>query len=169
MVRKSFLVVALIVSVLFLLTSEAVACECRGGDRTASASNAFEKAETVIIGTVVDITQPSPQRQDFDDQNVSIRAETVYKGKERAGVILHFGQGQKTDCLWYFSKQMIGKRFLLYLSKPTKARPYRTTPEIEASDAPAKYYVSTCGRSEAIEKAADDLEWLNQVKSKNSK
>lgn len=168
MIRKSFPVVTFIVSVLFLLTSEAAACECRAGDRTASASTAFEKAETVIVGTVVDITQPSPERQDCDDQNVSIRVETVYKGKGLSGVILPFGQAGGRDCLWYFSKEMIGKRFLLYLSKPTKARPYRTTPEIEASDAPAKYYVSTCGRSEAIEKAADQLEWLEKTKSKTN-
>lgn len=167
MIRKLFRVTVLIASLTFLLTSDAVACECLARDRQASVSTAFERAETVIVGTVVDITLASPERQEFDDQDISVRVETVYKGQVLKAEILPFRQGQKTDCLWYFGKEMIGKRFLLYLSKPTKDRPYRTTPEIEASDAPAKYYVSTCGRSEAIEKRADDLEWLNQVKSKN--
>lgn len=169
MIRKFFRVTVLIASLTFLLTSDAVACECGAGDPTGKALTAFDKAKIVIVGTVVDITQPSPERQAFDDQDISIRVETVYKGDVLPGVILPFGQGQKKDCLWHFGKEMIGKRFLLYLSKPTKDRPYRTTPEIEASDAPAKYYVSTCGRSEAIEKRADDLEWLNQTKSKNRK
>lgn len=138
------------------------ACECRapaGNNR--KVSDEFEQSETVITATVLS----GPDRQDwFDQQSVKIRVEKTYKGTAKAGDILSFGQAAGKDCLWYFSEKNLGIGYLFYLAKPTKARPYKTTDEIEKSDAEPKYFVSTCGRSAALDQAELDIAYLDKVK-----
>ena len=153
---------AVVVLALFMLVPVPAifACECSYKDMKATVSEAFEKAETVITVTVVSVSEPE---YFLDRQSIKMRVEKVYKGKVKAGEILAFWQGQKTDCLWYFSKENVGKSYLFYLDKLTKGRPYRTNEETEKSDAEAKYYVSTCGTSAAIEKAATDITFLDNI------
>jgi len=153
---------AVSVLALFMLVSvpTVFACECSSKELQAPVSEAFEKATTVITVTVVSVSEPEYLP---DHQSIKMRVEKAYKGDVKAGEILTFGQGGGKDCLWYFSKENEGKSYLFYLNKPTKGLPYRTNEEIEKSDAEAKYYVSICGRSATIEKAASDITFLDNT------
>jgi len=153
---------AVSVLALFMLVSvpTVFVCECSYKEMQAPVSEAYEKAETVITATVLSISELDPL---YDRETVKMRVERVCKGKVKAGEVLSFWQGMKADCLWGFTNENIGKSYLFYLGKPTKALPYRTNEEIEKSDAEAKYYVSTCGRSATIEKAASDITFLDNT------
>ena len=142
---------------MFLFVAKASACECLASEANASVAEASEKSENVITVTIVEILE-----EESGNQLAKVRVEKVYKGKLKTGDILPFGQGGGTDCLWYFSKDKIGKTFLFYVNKPTKARPYKMTAEIDKSDAEPRYYVSTCGRSTVIEKAEGDISFLEK-------
>ena len=151
-----------VLALLMLVSVPAVfGCECSYKDMKASVSEAFEKATTVITVTVVSVSEPEYL---LDHQSIKMRVEKVYKGKVKAGEVLSFWQGMKADCLWGFTTENIGKSYLFYLGKPTKALPYRTNEEIEKSDAEAKFYVSTCSTSAAIEKAGGDIIFLDNLK-----
>ena len=153
--KGSILVFLVIVSV-----QDIFGCECVAPAwHNRAISHEFANAEVVITGTV--ISEPE-LRVPFDQQSMKVRVERVYKGKAKAGDHLTFGQGQKTDCYWYFNKEKVGKSYLFYLAKPTKARPYKTNEEIERSNAEVRYYVSTCGRSAEIEKATDDISYFEK-------
>ena len=147
---------------LFMLVSvpAVFACECSYKKKHAPVSEAFEKAETIITVTVMSISE---QESLVDHGTVKVRVEKVFKGEVKAGEVLSFWQGMNADCLWGFTNENIGKSYLFYLGKPTKALPYRTNEEIEKSDAEAKYYVSTCGRSAAIENGASDITFLDNT------
>ncbi len=154
--KASILIFLVMVSV-----QDIFGCECVAPARGNRAiSHEFANAEMVITGTV--ISEPE-MRVPFDQQSLKVRVEKIYKGKAKAGDRLTFGQGQKTDCYWYFNKEYVGKSYLFYLAKPTKARPYKTNEEIERSNAEARYYVSTCGRSAEIEEATDDVAYLERL------
>ena len=157
--------ISIAASVLALLTffamPQAFACECTAPawkDRTVSYE--MGKAETVITGIV--LSEPDPETQQ-EQRSIKVRVEKVYKGKVKAGEVLTIGQAGGKDCQWYFSKTNVGQTYLFYLTKPTKTLPYKTTDEIERSNAEPKYYVSTCGRSADIEKAAEDIAYLNHL------
>ncbi|MEO6654854.1 MAG: hypothetical protein ABIO36_02120 [Pyrinomonadaceae bacterium] len=160
-----FIKITIVASVFVLLTFISVrdvfACECWARDVQATVPEAFERAQNVITVTVVSISEPE---YFLDRQSIKMRVEKVYKGEVNAGDILTFGQAGGKDCLWYFTKESVGKSYLFYLGKPTKARPYKTNAEIEKSDAEAKYYVSTCGRSAAMEQAGNDISYLDKIK-----
>lgn len=147
----------------FLFVDGAIACECGASETTASVAEAMERSESVITATIIEIIDH--ESGDLYDQVVKVRVEKVYKGSLKTEDILPFGQAGGKDCLWYFSKDKIGKTFLFYLNKPTKARPYKMTDEIEKSDAEPRYYVSTCGRSALIEKAEGDISFLKKKES----
>ena len=158
---------------LFLLTfftfagsENILACECTASEFRATTSDAYERAETVMTATVV--SEPDPNVW-FDQQWVKVRVEKVYKGSVKVEDLLTFGQGVKTDCIWHFTKENMGKPYLFYLGKPTGARPYKTNEETEKSSAEPKYYVSTCGRSRGIGDAAGDISDLDDAEMRRGR
>ncbi len=164
MYQANFSLKALIPIFLVMVSVQDIfGCECVAPARdNRPISHEFANAEMVMTGTV--ISEPD-MRVPFDQQSLKVRVDKVYKGKARVGDHLTFGQGQKSACYWYFNKENLGNSYLFYLAKPTKARPYKTNEEIEGSNAEARYYVSTCGRSAEIEKATDDLSYLDNRQS----
>lgn len=156
MYRMNITLSAAILVLLSIVSVQTVfACECR---RVRAVSDEFDAAETIIIAKV--LTEPDRDIQ-FSQQLIRVQVEKTYKGNVKVGETLTFGQAGGKDCLWYFSQANMGKGYLFYLGKPTKARPSQTNEEIERSNAEARYYVSACGRSSAIEKAVDDLSYLD--------
>ena len=152
---------AFVLVLLTLVAAPAIfSCECVAPvlkERTVSYE--FERSETVI-GVIV-LTEPDTSLP-IEQQSAKVRIEKVYKGKVNVGEILTFGHSYNKDCLWHFSKANVGMSYLFYLAKPTKGLPYKTTEEIEKSNAELKYYVSTCGRSAEIEKAVEDIAYLDE-------
>lgn len=153
-------------SILVLLTimsaQNVFACECIAPSwHNRPISDEFASSDAVITATVA--SEPEPEKAWFDQQSVRVRVEKVYKGEVKVGHELIFGQGQRTDCIWYFSKANVGNQYLFYLGKPTKTRPNMAKKGNETAE--TRYYVSTCGRSTEIEKAAEDLSYLDKKAS----
>ena len=157
MYRINITLSATILVLLSIVSVQTVfACECR---RLRAVSDEFEVAETVIIAKI--LAEPDRDIQ-FPQQSIKVQVEKTYKGGVKVGETLTFGQTGGKVCLWYFRPAHVGKSYLFYLGKPTKARPSQTNEEIERSNAEARYYVSTCGRSSEIEKATDDISYLDK-------
>ena len=162
---KAALTILIVTLFMFVFAQGVFACECPAPSGKARAiSDEFERAATVIKAIVV----WGPDQTEWNEQqSIKMRVEKVYKGKVKVDEILTFGQSGGRDCLWYFRKEDVGQRYLFYLDKPTKARPHKVNDEIEKSNAEAKYYVSTCGRSAAIDQAASDIAFLDKVRGPN--
>ena len=157
---KITLALSVVVLFTFIAVKHVGACECSRREKEAPVSEAFEKAEMVITGTVVS----KPDENGWLDQHsVKVRVEKTYKGKVKVGDVLIFGQARGADCRWYFTKEKVGKTYLFYLAKPTKEAPYKSNENIEISDPELKYYPSICGRSADIEKAASDITYLDKL------
>ena len=74
--------------------------------------------------------------------------QKVFKGNVKEQDTISFAQGNGIDCLWDFHEEMIGHQYLLYLNTPD-----------QASDL---WYLGQ-GRSIEINRAANDLKYLNNV------
>lgn len=59
-----------------------------------------------------------------------------------------FSQGNGTNCRMRFSEETIGDRILLYEARPPVGTPWS---------------VSFCGRSSGVERAAEDLLYLDKL------
>lgn len=157
---KSTLLTTIVAFLLLTAVQKTVACECQSPARRYSViSDDVKKSEEIITATVITGSDSTVM---FDEQSVKVRIEKAYKGSLKVGEVLTFGQSGGKDCVWSFNSADIGKIFLFYLSEPTKARRHKGTEETEKSDAEARYYVSTCGRSAEIEKATDDISFLER-------
>jgi hypothetical protein len=86
--------------------------------------------------------------------------EKVYKGTVKEGDILTFAQGGGADCIWTYDEKWIGSRYLFYLDPPTKGHPIFGS---AGPGAQPMYYPVSCGRSNSIKGAADDLAYLDKM------
>jgi hypothetical protein len=86
----------------------------------------------------------------------------VYKGDVKVGDELKFAQGGGGDCVWTFDEEEVGLEFLFYLGKPSKGHPM-IGDEDPRADAGAMYYAITCGRSNSLKGAVDDLAYLDKI------
>ena len=177
---------------LFLFCQQVVfACSC-GVKPTVLES--YETHDLVIITRLVSIDRVRPAKLDDDDDDDSDTMDTddndeesspageyfydgvrsakmvvekVYKGNVKVGEELLFAQGGGADCIWTWEEKMIGDKFLFYLDAPTKDHPW--SDKENEGDRPLKYYPVTCGRSNVIEGAIDDLSYLNNIKKVGGK
>ena len=147
----------------FLASAQsAEACSC-GGSPTVLDS--FNWAEVVVVVSAVSVEKAEPEKtaapgrmsdgENYVDgvKSTTMRVEQVFKGGLKVGEEMIFGQGGGADCVWTFSEQDIGKKFLFYL----KISPY--TP----------WFAGTCGRSSYVEYKADDLLYLNNLEKVRNK
>jgi len=75
--------------------------------------------------------------------------EKVYKGKLKVGDEITFVQGGGADCIWTFSEESVGRTFLFYLQPGDKATSY--------------WMAGVCGRSTSLERAGEDLLYLDNL------
>lgn len=145
-------------AVLFLFGSrEAHACSCAGRP---TVLEAFEHAEVVVVARVASVEKVGPEKTAPEGRiseggryvdgvkSTTMRVERVFKGGLKVGDEMTFAQGGGADCIWTFNEGAVGESFLFYLT-PLKNSPV--------------WYAGTCGRSNGLEYAGDDLLYLNKL------
>lgn len=146
--RHIFFRIVFAAAAILLSTSVAFACSCIS-KRTVL--DEYESVSVVMIARVASIKRiPKADRTDEDYIGGSSRlvVEKVYKGDVRVGEELMFAQGDGGDCLMTFSEQNIGYRLLIYQSRPSAGR---------------LWGVSVCGRSAVVDRATEDLLYLDKM------
>lgn len=144
---KKPLLLSLLLGIAFAWSPERVsACGCY---QKPTVLHEYEQADAVLTARIISVEKiepPDPILQDV--RSATVLVQRVYKGNVRAGEQIKLGQGNGIDCLWTFDEQMVGEEELLYL--------------YEVKDG-ATVGVSGCGRSNALERAGDDLLYLNNL------
>jgi hypothetical protein len=140
--------------------SSTFACSC-APKRTVL--DAYEGSDLVIIADAVSVEKAKDKPGSEEESAgryggiVSTRmvVNKVYKGNLKVGDELNFAQGGGADCIWTFSEESIGRKFLFYLDTP---------------DPPSEYVIAiTCGRSILAEYAGDDLLYLDNIAKRRGK
>lgn len=121
---------------LFVLSAHVIglACSCKGLPDGRPVASEVEKSDFVIIGRTASI----------DISTAKITVERIYKGNLVVGEQIDFYQNRPDDCRMYFEK--VGRKYLLYFTRPKGST----------------YSASTCGRSKRINRASEDLAYLNK-------
>lgn len=153
--KSCFSFLLLVFAVLFF-ARDAHACSC---SQTPTVLDAFERADFVVITKVVSVEKTekaAPKGRMSDGENyvngvksTRMIIERVYKGSLKAGDEITFGQGGGANCIWTFSEESIGEQFLFYLNSNERS--------------PGVWYAGTCGRSNGLRYANDDLLYLNDL------
>lgn len=143
---------------LTLSGSIVLACSCL---KTRPLLDEYEDSESVIIAKFVaverDPTDPNLKNGILGARMV---VEKVYKGPLKPNEEIAFAQGGGADCIWTYSEQAIGGRFLLYLDPPKRRNRYSPDRAASEIDGAMRYIVSGCGRSRSVEGAAPDIRFL---------
>ena len=127
--------------------------------------DAFEASELVVATRLA--TVEKTREKDPEDEIGHIRSATmivtkVFKGNAKPGQALKFAQGGGSDCIWTYEEEWVGEEFLFYLDKPTTGHPWGGTSIVEGPSEPM-YHAVTCGRSNSLKGAADDLRYLENI------
>lgn len=147
--KHAFLILALMLATQLFHASTAEACKC-GPKPTILQS--YEKANIVVVVQVVSVDKsqagekPETGRVINGVHSTRMIVEKVFKGDLKPGEEMIFGQGTGADCIYGFSENSIGDRYLFYL--PNRPKEERL------------WYAGYCGRSEETKFAADDLLYL---------
>lgn len=147
--NKCFTFLVIVCAVLLFGARAAKACECMPVKETVF--DAYDAADIVVMARVASVEKAGKAAPYQVDGISSTRAvvEAAFKGSIKVGDELTLGQGDAGECVWAFNEQMIGRRYLFYLSSR------------EAS--PKIWRVSVCGRSTSVHHALDDLRYLNRL------
>lgn len=145
--RRSILHAVLFLPVFLLSSPRAEGCSCLPG---ITIQEQYEWANIVVIAQAVSIEKsddiPKPSEV---VRSTTMVVEKVYKGPINVGAPMVFAQGTGADCVWSFSEKSIGQRYLFYLVLDNKYR--------------GNWNASICGSSAALDLAADDLLYLENV------
>lgn len=146
-----FLLVLTLLGVAFLLLPNMVVACARASKPTVL--QAYDGSDVVIIGRAISVEKLSDQSQKPMTgtlvSSTTMEVEKVFKGKLRIGDEIVFGQGNGIRCTWVFYEEDIGKEYLFYLSSPAGGE--------------RLWYEHGLGRSQVLERAADDLLYLNKM------
>ena len=154
---KQYLFPLLFLSIFLLGLRTAEACSC-GAPPTVL--DAYNRSDVVVIVSAVAVEKAEPEQTASPGQmsngggyvhgikSTSMRVEQVFKGPLKVGDEMIFRQGGGADCVWTFNEQDIGKRFLFYLRDLGKS---------------FRWMAGTCGRSNRVDYAADDLLYLTNI------
>lgn len=137
-------------SMVFLVNLKiAEACSCGAAPNVL---DAFEAAGNVVILKAVSVEKVGKDEEFAKPDGVKstrMMVEKVYKGKLKASDEIIFAQGGGADCIWTFSEQSVGEKYLFYLPEGDKTK--------------SPWLGFGCGRSNLIEGAADDLLFLEKL------
>jgi hypothetical protein len=154
---KYFLLPTVFLLVFLSWSRPVQACSC---GRQQTVLDAFDQADVVLITRAVSVDKATPEKTAADGRmsngenyvngvkSTSMRVEQVFKGQFKAGDEMTFAQGGGADCIWTFNEEDIGKKFLFYLHRFKGA---------------TMWVGFTCGRSNRVDYAGDDLLYLNNL------
>jgi hypothetical protein len=91
--------------------------------------------------------------------------EKVFKGKLKVSDEIVFRQGSGADCIWTFSEKSIGRQYLFYLARPEKVADDPYMPPNKRG----LWVGFTCGRSNVLSRATEDLLYLENMKKVRGK
>jgi hypothetical protein len=144
--RNLTLLIVLALSFFSLRSATAIACALLP---LPTVLDAYEDADVVAIARMVSIEKTvEPDPRHLNIRSGTMVVQKVFKGNVKEQDTISFAQGNGIDCLWDFHEEMIGHQYLLYLNTP-----------VQASDL---WYLGQ-GRSIEINRAANDLKYLNNV------
>jgi hypothetical protein len=147
---------------LFLIGQTPVfACSCAARP---TVLDYFESSKLVVAAKVVSVEKVKNGENNYAVDGVKstkMVVEKVYKGNVKVGDELTFAQGGGADCIWTFSEDNIGEHFLFYLNSPTTGHPFFGE-QAQKYEQPM-YTAVTCGRSNVLEYATDDLLYLDNL------
>lgn len=151
---------SIIFCIVFFLLSQADALGCSCAEKP-SVLDAFEGSSLVVVTRVVSVEKAEERDESavLGVKSTKMVVEKVYKGNVKVGDELTFAQGAGGDCVWTFSEEFIGDRFLFYLGAPTRNHPLLE----EWKEGELRYYAFACGRSVDAEGATDDFLYLNNL------
>jgi len=150
---------------LFFLMAVRTAEACTCGP-TPTVLESFNHADVVVVVTVVSVEKATPDQtaapgmmsngRNYVDgvKSTSMRVEQVFKGNLKVGEEMIFAQGGGANCIWTFDEKAVGKKFLFYLARFKDS---------------TRWIAGTCGRSNTVESAADDLLYLNNLSKVRNK
>jgi len=143
---------SLLVCIFFLLQPQSVeACSCA---QRPTVLDAYDRADLVLIARVISIEKVSVKSEADEHYVDGVRSATmvvekIFKGAVKVRDEMVFGQGGGGDCKWTFNEKSLGDEVLLYLiSPPESAR---------------IWHVGSCGRSNHVKGATEDLLYLNNI------
>jgi hypothetical protein len=147
--KRGLLFLPLLLTSQLIYSPEVDACSC--GQKPPVLAE-YQRSTFAIIAQVTSVQKSdASQRNVHDIRSATLIVERVFKGSIKAGEEMVFAQGGGGDCVWTFSEEDVGRRFLLYLSGRRKGETI--------------WHAFICGRSTSLEHAADDLLYLeNETK-----
>ena len=145
--RLSFLL--LTCALLLCVVGEAHGCECV--PEPFPVNEAYDAARVIVIARVMSVKEADRDAVHGADRvsSAGMIVEQVFKGSVKVGDEMTFRQGSPGECVWAFNEQMIGRRYLLYLGS--------------REEISKMWLVGVCGRSNHVDRAADDLLYLNRL------
>ena len=126
--------------------------------------DSFEASELVVTARLVSVEKIGEKQRERDISHIRSATMTVikvYKGDVKPGQAMKFRQGGGADCVWTFREEWIGDEFLFYVGKPIKGHPLTGRNETDSEE--LMYYAVTCGRSNGLKGAIDDLSYLEKI------
>lgn len=154
----------------FAFNAAIFACSCA---QRPTVLDAFDGSHLVVATRLaaVEKVREKSEKNDYDISyitSVTMIVTKVYKGDVKVGDELKFAQGGGGDCVWTFDEEEVGLDFLFYLGEPSKGHPMIGDDDPRA-DAGPMYYAFTCGRSNSLSGAVDDLAYLDKIEKVRGK
>ncbi|HEX5964421.1 MAG TPA: carboxypeptidase-like regulatory domain-containing protein [Pyrinomonadaceae bacterium] len=146
--RHIFFRIVLAAAAIVLQTSIAFACTCAP---KRPVLDEYEWSSVVMIARIASVEKAAKAdktEHDYGVRSSRLVVEKVYKGDVRVGEELVFAQGSGANCLMRFSEETIDDRMLIYEGRPPAGTPWS---------------VSFCGRSAGVERATEDLLYLDKL------
>lgn len=137
----------IVAAAILLFPAIAFSCSC-GPPMTVLA--AYDSSEGVVLARVVSV-----EKFGKDDaypggvRSTKLVVEKVYKGNLQTGDEMKLPQGGGTDCIWTFSSQDVGNRYLFYLNF--------------IPGGSIHWLAFTCSRSDVVRNVTEDLLYLDNL------
>lgn len=157
-----FTILAIIAVIFAASETTVLACSC---SRRPTLPDEVEQSNIIAVMKVASLemgtAEMGPRFMDGYPIAAKMIVEKVFKGDVKVGEEVLFRQGTGADCVWHFEEKSVGTRYLFYLTSPTVARPYSTSPD---KDIRSMYNGSTCGRSGPVGLTGRDVAVLKDLK-----
>jgi hypothetical protein len=140
--------IGILVAGILLGVTTAVACDCLPKP---SLQEAYDSSNVIVTARLKSLQKSNDGSGTHGFRTVTMEVLKSYKGKQKAGDTMIFGQGGGGDCVWEFDSDLVGQEFLFYLgTSHEKGRFWRP---------------SVCGRSAKLADAGDDLTFLANARN----
>ena len=151
------------IGIMLIGSGEAIACSCLWPPPV---DEIFRESDAVVVAKLK-LIHPTDETSRYD-LRAAVTIEKVYKGQVKVGEKLPMWMGDGANCIFPFRREDIGKRFLLYLSKPVAQYPSSFAPDLPARVDPLRH-ATICNRSAQTEHAVGDLSFLDRFEELKSK